>query len=571
MPTVSARSEHSLELQLPLGLLSSYLFFLLRRPISGSNSHYLARRIQGLKSLAPALATSNSRQIREIAEKLDSLRPANFSTVARDLQARLLLSYKPDPMPPDYVASTRAPGASLFSNVTRILLALCPAIGIGDEIIFFPVPASIKATLEKVHITVMSAYQGLWDQVKDVDSRIYYSAHRELLEVLQSANRNEQMAPDLIIFGDFEKPGLASLVCREPGTRRYVEISLGAQYAAVVDNNAGCLRSVTLMPEAQISYYAALDRLLEWLGIDRHKIQRYRDVVQSAPPAFSDTFRIFVSPFTSKYNPSLIYWTRVLSSLWDRSSSLPVEIVIDPGTTSATGRFSAALVNSARAHAAPGTRFSLACQSRGGLPLAGVFAEMERSHAVLCADSFAAHAAPLFGCTTLVVAAPGLENWRTPWSRSYYFDITRPVDEMVAAMREVLGYSDENLVQSSPTEVAPALAQDAFRLEQATDGMTALLDKGTAGHSELTDAHARFSQAYDALVRGLAQWPAQYSALFHDVDYGRAQQRGKTDCNGLSDADYLDHLRNVHSRWQSTNLCKLLRQMCTRTMAAAAV
>jgi len=81
MITTTKNVDGVSELQLPLGLLSSYLFFLLRRPISSSNSHYLAQRIKGLKSLGALLATSSSRQVQDIAAKLDSLQPANLSTI----------------------------------------------------------------------------------------------------------------------------------------------------------------------------------------------------------------------------------------------------------------------------------------------------------------------------------------------------------------------------------------------------------------------------------------------------------------------------------------------------------
>jgi hypothetical protein len=566
MAPTTTNSDGSGKLQLALGILSSYLFFLLRRPISNSNSHYLTQRIKGLKSLGAVLARSNSGQVREIAEKLDSLQPANLSTVARDLQVQLVLLHKPGPLPADYVVSPGPPGPSLFANVRRVLLALCPAIGIGDEIIFFPAPASIKATLGGVHITVMSAYQGLWDRVRGVDDRIYYSTHRELLDILKGRDENGPKPFDLIIFGDFEKPGLAPLVGLEQGTQRYVEISLGAQYAAVVDNGARCFRSITLMPEARLSYYAALDRLLGWLGIQRNKVERYKDVVQYEPSAPSDSFRIFVSPFTSKYNPSLIYWSQVLSSL--RCSQRPAEFVLDPGTNSATERFSSALVKSARAQAAPGIRFSLAGQRGRGLPLQGVFTEMERSHVVLCADSFAAHAGPLFGCTTLVVAAPGLENWRTPSGQSYYFDTAQPAGEMAVAMRKILDHTFDRTHDGPAMDLSNTFVEEAFRLNQATYRLKILLqDAKTQIDGELADAYMKFVESYNAVIRNLDEWRDECSALFHDVDYARTWRRDLGSGN-LTEQDGLDHLQTALAQWENTNLRKLLRPICTRSMAA---
>jgi hypothetical protein len=555
-------------LQLALGMLSSYLFFLLRRPISNSNTHYLSRRIKGLKSLGTVLASSDSPQIRAIADKLNSLQPANLSTVARDLQVQLVLVHKPGPLPADYVVSNRPPVASLFANAPRILLALGPAIGIGDEMIFYPVPASIKATLGNVHVAVMSGYQGLWDRVRGVDDRIYYSTHRELLEILNSKNENNTEPFDLVIFGDFEKPGLAPLVCLEPQTRRYIEVSLGAQHAAVVDNASRSFRSTSLIPEARISYYAALDRLLDWLGIQRHKVDRYKDVVQYQKSAPLDSIRIFVSPFTSKYNPSLIYWSQMLSLLWLRRSQDQVEFVLDPGTNPATERFSSALAKSAKAQAAPGIRFSLAGQSGRGLPLHGVFTEIERSHAVLCADSFAAHAGPLFGCTTLVVAAPGLENWRTPSSQSYYFDTGQPVAKMAAAMRGILNLTLGREQDEAAVELGSALTEDALRLNQATDRLGVLLrDSRTQVDGELADANAKFVETYKAVIRNLGEWPDECSAICRDVDYERIwRTEPRSDFQGW---EWLEHLQTALARWENTNLRKLLHHICARSMAAA--
>lgn len=563
-------SAVSSELQLPLGLLASYLFFLLRRPISSSNSHYLAQRIKGLKSLAPVLAGSSLPQIRNIAVKLNSMQPANLSAVARDLQMQLTMEHKPLPVPAEYVVSHRPPGPDLFANVQRVLLALCPAIGIGDEMIYFPVPAWLKATFTQLQVAVMSAYQGLWDRVRAVDDCIYYSTHRELLDVLQGRGQGSLAPYDLVIFGDFEKPGLAPLVCLEPGRQRYVEMSLGGQYAAAVDNRIPYFRSTSLLPEAHISYYAALDRLLEWLGVRTHSIGRYQDAVQHEQLAPADSLRIFVSPFTSKYNPSLIYWSKVLSALCSGRPPVPVEFVVDPGTNLATERFGSALVQSAAARAVPGTSFLLAGQRGQGLALKGVFAEMERSHVVLCADSFAAHAGPLFGCVTLVVAAPGLEKWRTPSPHSYYFDIAQPIDAMVTAMRKVLAHHG-GLLPAQTMELKSVLAHDAFRLDDATHKIMSMLQQAGAPYGrELLDAYGELVESYDAVVRNLMEWPDEYSALLADVDYGQTLRQLGGDAGNLFKPDQLEHLKSSLTRWDNTNLRKLLRQVCTRSTATAA-
>src|SRR5437867_5005074 len=112
-PVTSPRAE----CLLPLSILSSYLFFLLRRPISASNAHYLAQRIRGLQSLASEFDGAGAGDLQAIAEGLGTLEPANFARVARDLQFRLALVHHPPPVPPDYIISARPPAHPPLAGV----------------------------------------------------------------------------------------------------------------------------------------------------------------------------------------------------------------------------------------------------------------------------------------------------------------------------------------------------------------------------------------------------------------------------------------------------------------------
>src|SRR5262245_32840191 len=192
-------------LRLPIGLLSSYLFFLLRRPISASNIHYLEQRLRGFRSLIPMLETAESEELRAVAQRLRQLQPGNFARTAQDLQFRLLALASHVTIPPDFIISGDRPAASPFSSVRKVAIVTGPAMGIGDEIILFPLPSWIKAMNPGVQISMVSGYADLWNGVNNVDHVLHYRTHRELLDVLRDD-------ADLILFADFEKPGLVPLM-----------------------------------------------------------------------------------------------------------------------------------------------------------------------------------------------------------------------------------------------------------------------------------------------------------------------------------------------------------------------
>src|SRR5919202_6695190 len=78
------------ELKLPVSLLTRYLFFLMRRPISRSNPHYLAQRLDGLRSLGPLLDAAHLPALAEVRRLLRGLNRANFARVGEQLQYALL-------------------------------------------------------------------------------------------------------------------------------------------------------------------------------------------------------------------------------------------------------------------------------------------------------------------------------------------------------------------------------------------------------------------------------------------------------------------------------------------------
>jgi hypothetical protein len=535
-------------LEVPISLLASYLFFLLRRPVSSSNSHYLARRLQGLQSLAGILESGGDPELREIVAMLHQLTPANFSRVAGALQFQLVAAQRAV-VPPHFVVSHRQPPAWTFPVTRRLLLILGPAIGIGDEMILFTLPSSIRAVYPDVEIVVMSGYRGLWDRVRAVDQREYYETHSELVRALCERSLGDF---DAVIFADFEKPGLSPAICARPSMRTYVEISLGAQCALFADTHSGTIHSTQMPAEVKTNYYEVSEWLLEWLGIPVKASDRYVNVIERAGKDPSKSLRIFVSPFTSKYEASVVYWSKILASLGAVPFRRNIEFILDPGASLTTERFASALLRSGASCASSATRFRTASDPDSRtLGLAGVFSELEQCDVVLCADSFAAHAGPLFDCATLVMAHAGLESWRTPYERSFYFDMEQPISDVLPAMTRILEQFSGDAAQ-----VAAALPSEAIELHRATGRLKKIIeDSHQVTASALNGNYDSFAASYAAVADNLQERSGCPAGLLHDADYRRTWPSIELK------ADDDDELRRLHARldrWENTNLRKFL-------------
>jgi hypothetical protein len=537
-------------LDIPLTLLSTYLFFLLRRPVSSSNLHYLSRRLRGLQSLAAMLDTESRYNLGTLVQMLRRLTPANFSRMAPPLQLQLASAQRALLNSPSLFVSHQPPPRWPFPSARRLLIILGPGIGIGDEIILFPLPAAIHAIYPDVEIVVLSGYRGLWDRVRGVDHPEYYETHAELVDAIRGASLGNF---DAVLFADFEKPGLTPAFCSNAPVRTYIELSLGAQSAVFVDTRLGHAYASTLPMEARANYYEAAEWLLEWLGIPIDSTQRYADLIERSPRDDAGPFRIFVSPFTSKYEPSLQYWSRILGSLNRLSCSRGLEFVLDAGASLATERFAAALIGASRSlHGAP-VRFRIAAdRDSRTLSLSGVLGEMERCEAVICADSFAAHAGPVFGCATLVVARAGLESWRTPSSRSFYFDSEQPLDQVQSAMAAIL----QVIAQPGGEAQLPSPAVDLHLATCRLQG--ALTNAMILNASALSGEYGDFRVAFDNVARNPQGSAACPPGLLADSSYQRRWLEIDAEELAGRREETIRRLRVEVARWENTNLRKFL-------------
>jgi hypothetical protein len=544
-------------LRLPITLLSRYFFFLSRRPVSTGNAHYLRRRLNSLKSLKKVFEEgADIISLQEGLRQLDAITPANFARLAEKLHLVLMpLFYAIDEMPGDVVVSSSTPPASFWHDVNRVLLLLGPAIGIGDEIILFPLPLWLKATHPNVEVTVLSAYKGLWNDVAGVDRTLCYRDHLDMLQALRGKAPFDGF--DMVLLADFERPNLCPAVCFEGQIERYVELALGTQSLFLVDNRRRWLyRAPQPMPYF-VNYYFVFDYLMRWMGLDPHVADRFSAIVQHNSEPITDHLRVYVSPFTSKYDPSSFYWSHLLGSLFQGSPPRPVQLVLDTGANASTERFASTLLRAVTPLLPNGVTVHLDRPAGDSPPLQALLSEIGKSHIVICTDSFAAHAAPPFGCATLVLAKAKLENWRVPHRLSYYFDADAPLSQVVAGMQQVMRHFETEQTNSIP------ISTPEENLEAMTCKLQGLFNGNGGMNAEsetLREAFRDFACAYNAVVDRLPHWPAEFDSLFADFAYQKFSYALEHNDSTLDnpESDLVLHMRDRWQQWQNTNLRKYL-------------
>jgi hypothetical protein len=184
-----------------------------------------------------------------------------------------------------------------------------------------------------------------------------------------------------------------------------------------------------------------------------------------------------------------------------------------------------------------------------------VFAELRRADVAVCADSFVAHAAPRLGCSTLVVASPGLENWRVPSGHSYYFDADRPLGDVVSAMRQIL---DLHGIRSAAT-TRPDVGGAERSLAQADNELGRAVSNGADG-AELCRAYQDFTAAHAKVIARVAEWPPAAAPLADDYAYDlptRSLNDNGAVAAGL-EADQRRFVQNQWLVWRNTNLRKYI-------------
>lgn len=551
-PAVSALPA---EYYLPLLVLDRYLFFLSRRPISQSNLHYARRCISGLRELGLSLESVTQPPVPRVVQMLRTMQPQNLETTSRRLQL-MLNPLTQTELQSDVLALDQPLHGGIWAESKRILMLCGPAIGIGDEIITFRLPSLIKTMNPETELVLYSGYRGLWQAGDGVDEVRTYDGYLSLVHALRGGL--DEGAFDLVILVDFESPDLYQAVCNENILPRYVELSLGARRCSVVDNTRRQLYQFEVPPFYYGNYYDSVAYLLKRIGLSP-QAPGTSEMGPRNTPTVQEALRIYVSPFTSKYDPSRRYWSRLLQSLAPSSPANALHFVLDPGPNAGTWRFAQEVVQAAAANSGAMATFEVARDgNRRSLPLPAVFTELKRADTVICADSFTAHAGPAHGAVTLVVASRGLEDWRVPAPQSFYFSAEAPLPDVAAGMQQILGHLG---AESVTAHRRPAVTASERQFLEVTNALWQSLHlDGETSREALLHCYQEFTCRAKQVTERLPLWPARTKGLLDDFPY---EER----LHPLDDVavEYWDDVRNYIEnsvrRWRNTNLYKYLSML----------
>lgn len=532
------------DLQLPLTLLLRYLFFLSRRPVSASNSGFLNRRIAGLQSLDGFLRNRDDRDLNQVAEQLEALTPASLFRLAPTIRSLLKDRLRED-LPPDVLVHPLPPPPSFWKGLRRITVIYGPAIGIGDEMICFPIPACLRLLAPEAQITVFSAYADLWTRVDGPDLVKHYTSLREMVTEL----RAPRDANDLILLVDFESPGLIAAMCEGPAVERYAELSLGARTLSLLDASSLEIYQMTGMEACSVGYYTCLDRMMAWMGVTRPLPDRRGLLKKAGREGRASEFTILVSPFTSKGDPSERYWSSLLTDIIPAEFPGRVRIRLDTGATPASESFAVALCRSIRRQEHPDVQCEVMRAETGrNVPVAGFLTQLSGADMAITADSFPAHAATFFDCLTVVIAGRGAENWRAPIHRGFYLPAEAPAALTRDAIRAMIREHGAE-PRSRPAGFGPGETREMERLRLAAARVSDVSARD-ASWSELATSWNEFAGALSAAAMALEGWPAHFDLLFGDRDYTRLI----APVRWLDSAETRLHLAARFDEWRSSNL-----------------
>jgi hypothetical protein len=542
--------------QLPALVLSRYLFFLTRRPISKSNTHYVQQRINGLKSAGDLLPPGEDRRMQAIQRLLRGLTPQNILDWAERLQLNLL-PIAQTVMDRNYIVADRMPPRDFFTSADRILLVLGPAIGIGDEIITFPLADGLKLLNPNAEITLLSGYTGLWEGRHKIDHCRQYQGLKEIIKALRGESQYGNF--DLVVLVDFEYPELYQAISFEKKIPRYMELSLGAQVLVAVDNLQGWAYREILPTGYYDNYYDTFDFFLRKLNIPHDMEDRFNYSSSRNGASPDRPLHVYVSPFTSKYDPSPNYWSRLLAGLAPASPLREICFFLDPGPNATTKRFAMELLHSLSSQDNRQTTFEVAKAKHGPILTIGeVFEILDQTDIVICADSFTAHAAPSMGCTTLVVANAGVENWRVPCHSSYYFNLRSPLSEIIAAMSQIFSHFGIEPIHAC---YRPPIAEPETRLISIMEQLKSAFTEGEqAKTGDLIELYTQFTQQVDPVLSRLSNWAPAAKALLMDYPYESAFRQIPKGSQTLQDygLDISHFIHNTYLGWRNTNLFKYI-------------
>jgi ADP-heptose:LPS heptosyltransferase len=437
----------------------------------------------------------------------------------------------------------------------RILVTVGPNIGIGDQLILFPLVQALRARFPAALIESLSSHASLWELCPAVDRAV--QAADDLLAIPVAARDLLAQERDaLVVFTEFASAPFYRNLEVVPGFDRFVYVDSGARCGRLVDQRRGAVRELEGDPEQSIFEFCGAAR--HWLGLAAAG-EPYGAAAAARWRPLRAPRVVYLNPFSSKDHARIspLWWSRVLA---EAAAGGPIAATIFAGTNEECRRFARAI-----AAGLGGSGCTAALHGERAVPSVGetITAAMH-SDAVLGLDTFTGHLPMLCATRAVVVFFDGRggswDGWRSPHAGV--------LDACVTDEPEAVGRLLRRLLFPPPPEVRRA----AGRLHRLTRWLERQIGAPRRPPVRVDDLLVRI----DALRRALAAWgradPA-LAATFADAPpvLGESLERV---LRGMSPATRLDeplrrHLLVPLRLWRQSNLCRYAR-LCAAASGFAA-
>lgn len=215
----------------------------------------------------------------------------------------------------------------------RILMAMGPNIGIGDEIICFRVARRLAKQFPDAQIETMSFYPTLWSLCPGVTPG-ESAADDPLLPFVRACDLLREDPDALAVFVDFASLMVARSLETVPGLPRFLYVDPANPTLRVVDSAAGWISEYRMKSPRRL--YRCLGRLLdEVVGRDLGCYEGHEPPILPVTRAERPVPRVYVNPFTSKEYDLITtsWWIEALRAAAVRA---PLEVRIFAGVNEVT-------------------------------------------------------------------------------------------------------------------------------------------------------------------------------------------------------------------------------------------
>jgi ADP-heptose:LPS heptosyltransferase len=531
-----------------LHLLRAYQGVICARPLDAGNLEFLESLVSASQAFARALQHAprtglhDRAEVKRVIELVEQQTSVNAKTTSAEIVARMGNLLGRSGNGGSSRLYLRGPLQPLSADYEAVTVLFGPALGLGDQITFFPFLDAIARHCAGARITILTLYPNLWrrllPQVKDVSYR-----RRPLRPFVHLESSCRKCQRELVIVADFESFEMHRKVVRQHRGRDIFEIALGRRAAWFSGGGSAWIRHYDFFSHVdREGNYDIMKRVREQLIPATAGAAAWHPVSSPARCVDRDTVVVLVNPFTSKkssLDPS--DWCRILRRMRAIvAPSLAIRALIYPGVHEWSRGYATAicadLANDRRL-----TAVLLDAPSGSALtPFDGLPRLVDSlGHVDVCLtlDTFTAHLVPLFSIPTLVITTHENRDFWVPASRSFYFVLERRTERRLDEIGELLAA----LPPQSRSGAATQLSELPDTSAAARHHLVPLIDRLQRTVAELL---AQVEPSFPLRAHG-QEWLMVWSRL------ALALRNEPVDPSLLW--PYL-------ARWEESSFCKLIRR-----------